>query len=88
MLHLEYNPINFIINYTIVEIFPSCVPVSKLTHSNLLFVASNVSWPLGGGGETERGKRRKIYGKERNGKRYREARVHRQSRIIKRAMEG
>lgn len=30
MLHLEYNPINFIINYTIVEIFPSCVPVSKV----------------------------------------------------------
>lgn len=88
MLHLEYNPINFIINYTIVEIFPSCVPVSKVDALEFIICCVKRILAFGGGGETERGKRRKIYGKERNGKRYREARVHRQSRIIKRAMEG
>lgn len=57
MLHLEYNPINFIINYTIVEIFPSCVPVSKV--DALEFIICCVKRILAFGGRRRNRKRKK-----------------------------
>lgn len=71
----EYNPINFIIDCTIVEIF-------VYQFRSYLLNVKRVSWPLREGGKTgKRGKKRKeIYGKGRV--------VHRQSRIIKKAVEG
>lgn len=57
MLHLKYNPINFIINYTIVEIFPSCVPVSKV--DALEFIICCVKRILAFGGRRRNRKRKK-----------------------------
>lgn len=88
MLHLEYNPINFIIKYTIVEIFPSCVPVSKVDALEFIICCVKRILAFGGRRRNRKRKKEKDIRKERNGKRYREARVHRQSRIIKKAMEG
>lgn len=56
----EYNPINFIIDCTIVEIF-------VYQFRSYLLNVKRVSWPLREGGKTgKRGKKRKeIYGKGR-----------------------
>lgn len=92
MLHLEYNPINFIINYTIVEIFPSCVPVSKV--DALEFIICCVKRILAFGGRRRNRKRKKEKDIRKDTERKEterdigSTRVHRQSRIIKRAMEG
>lgn len=86
MLHLEYNPINFIINYTIVEIFPNCVPVSKV--DALEFIICCVKRILAFGGR-RRNRKRKKEKDIRKGKKRKEIQGGAcQSRIIKRAMEG
>lgn len=86
MLYLEHNPTNSIINYTIIEIFPTLYTSFECwrIRSYLLRIVA-----------FERRRKKKkgkgyiyIYIKKGNGKRYTEARVQRQSRIIKKAMEG
>lgn len=85
MLYLEHNPTNSIINYTIIEIFPTTLYTSFECWRIRSYLLRIVAF--------ERRRKKKkgkgyIYIKKRNGKRYTEARVQRQSRIIKKAMEG